>query len=76
MKVIEFNGKKLKTNLGEVYSIDPGNGRKTMRMAAKRTDETEREFFERLAKCATKKITLFRVTTYVNGYYNTIAYWN
>lgn len=75
MKTIEFNGKQLKTNLGEVYSVDHGNGRKTMRMAAKRTDETEREFFERLAKWATKNVTFFRVTTYVPGYYNVIAYY-
>lgn len=75
MKTIEIYGKQIKTNLGEVYSIDHGNGRKTMNMATKGFHETEREFFERIAKWATKRITFFRVTTAVPGYHDIIAYW-
>lgn len=75
MRTIEIYGKQIKTNLDEHYSIDPGNGRETMRMALKGLHETDSEMFERLAKVATKKITFFRVTTAVPGYYDIIAYW-
>lgn len=76
MKTIEINGKQIKTNLGERYGIDSGNGRKTMTLAIKRDMyETDEQMFERLAKWATKKISFFYTTTYVPGCYDLIAYW-
>lgn len=75
MRAIEVNGKSIKTNLGGLYSIDSGNGRKTMTMARMGFGETIEEMFDRLAKIAKKKIVFFRVTTAVRGCYDIIAYW-
>lgn len=74
MKTVLFNGREIKTNLGDNYSFDAGNGRATMVMKSAEFTETDCEMFERLAACGYSKIMFFYVTTSVRGYYNLIAY--
>lgn len=75
MKTINYNGREIKTNLGENYSITNGNDKKTMRMFLKDDfRETDSEMFKRIAEMGYNKITFYFTTTAVRGYYHIIAF--
>lgn len=75
MKTINYNGREIKTNLGENYSITDGNDKKTMRMFLKDDfRETDSEMFKRIAEKGYNKITFYHTTTRIKGYYHTIAF--
>lgn len=73
-KTVRVNGVEVVTNYGSRYSLDNGNGRKTMDLHSKGLFESDEKFLARLVKQGYKKISFFYVTTSVRGYYNTIAY--
>lgn len=74
MKTINYNGREIKTNLGENYSITNGNDKKTMCMFLQEFRESDEEMFKRIAEKGYNKITFYHTTTAVRGYYNTIAF--
>lgn len=74
MKTINYNGREIKTNLGENYSVCDGNDKKTMKMFLKEFRETDGEMFKRIAEKGYNKITFYHTTTAVRGYYHTIAF--
>ena len=74
MKTINYNGREIKTNLGENYSVCDGNDKKTMRMFLQEFRESDEEMFKQIAEKGYNKITFYYTTTAVRGYYNTIAF--
>ena len=84
MKTIEYNGRQIKTNLGGGYPMSDGNDKATMSMrlpdvVLREGDkyshrETDEEMFARLAASGYDRITFYRVTTAVRGFYDIIAF--
>lgn len=76
MRIIKTaDGKEIKTNINEDYSITKGNGRKTMKLELKKGfRETDEEMLERLIRYGYTTITFYHATTAIRGYYDTIAY--
>lgn len=84
MKVIEYNGREIKTNLGGEYPFCDGNDKATMTMILPKWinpdgdryahKECDTEMFERLAKCGYNRITFYYTTTAIRGLYDLIAF--
>lgn len=84
MKTIEYNGRQIKTNLGNNYPFCDGNDKATMEMRLPQVvltpgdkyshRETDTEMFDRLASMGYNRITFYKTTTAVRGYYDTIAF--
>ena len=51
MRIVEYNGREIKTNLGGNYPFCDGNDKKTLRMyISDSIRESDEEMFERIAK--------------------------
>lgn len=84
MKKVEINNRMVSTNYGQDYAILSGDGPSTMHCehmqwvledgAKYQTKEGERKMFERLVAQGYSKITFYRTTTTIRGYYEIIAY--
>lgn len=84
MRIVEYNGREIKTNLGGGYPFCDGNGKKTMTMFLPKTVltagdkyahiETDDEMFNRIAGYGYTRITFYYTTTMIRGLYKTIAF--
>ena len=73
MKIILVNGKEIKTNYKEKYSIGNGEATKTKDIAIMRFGENEEQMFNRLVAMGYTNITFKYSTTQIRGYYNIYA---
>lgn len=75
MRIVEYNGREIKTNLGGNYPFCDGNDKKTMRMyISDSIRESDEEMFERIAKKGYTRITFYYTTTRIRGIYHLIAF--
>ena len=83
MRTVEFNGRQIKTNLNGNYPVAGKyqlNNYNFRRMEwvlrdgdQYRSLESDKEMFERLAKEGYSKITFYRITGRIRGYYEIVA---